>query len=217
MTDARSSYPTPVPPHQAYGALNMQRPFAYNDSNNTTLFVGHLDINISEEELRRTFLPFGEVVLVKVPARKGCGFVQFRTRASAEDAIQKVNGTMIDQKIVRISWGVYPGKQLQQQHFFYQQPQQLRQMQQIESPFQGVVSSPLIGSLSANQSKLPQQMSSQMQQSGPQKQTAVDHQWISILTPQVDNVAANTMVTPDSPQLSSQTSDSNSISSFSME
>lgn len=44
------------------------------------IFVGNLDPNISEEELKQTFLQFGDIVYVKIPAGKGCGFVQFGTR-----------------------------------------------------------------------------------------------------------------------------------------
>ncbi|KAL6223613.1 hypothetical protein ACLB2K_006996 [Fragaria x ananassa] len=78
------------------------------DANNTTIFVGNLDPNISEEELKQTFLQFGDIVYVKIPAGKGCGFVQFGTRASAEEAIQRMQGKMIGQQVVRISWGRSP-------------------------------------------------------------------------------------------------------------
>lgn len=44
------------------------------------IFVGNLDPNVSEEELKQTFLQFGEIIYVKIPVGKGCGFVQFGTR-----------------------------------------------------------------------------------------------------------------------------------------
>ncbi|KAF3452545.1 hypothetical protein FNV43_RR02978 [Rhamnella rubrinervis] len=78
------------------------------DANNTTIFVGNLDPNITEEELKQTFLQFGEIVYVKIPVGKGCGFVQFGTRTSAEEAIQRMQGKMIGQQIVRVSWGRSP-------------------------------------------------------------------------------------------------------------
>ncbi|XP_062085032.1 polyadenylate-binding protein RBP47B' isoform X2 [Humulus lupulus] len=78
------------------------------DANNTTIFVGNLDQNITEEELKQTFLQFGEIVYVKIPAGKGCGFIQFGIRTSAEEAIQKMQGKMIGQQIVRVSWGRSP-------------------------------------------------------------------------------------------------------------
>lgn len=44
------------------------------------IFVGNLDPNIPEEELKQTFLQFGDIVYVKIIVGKGCGFVQFGTR-----------------------------------------------------------------------------------------------------------------------------------------
>lgn len=44
------------------------------------LFVGGLDANVSEDLLRETFCKYGELVHVKIPVGKGCGFVQFAYR-----------------------------------------------------------------------------------------------------------------------------------------
>ncbi|XP_029130253.1 zinc finger BED domain-containing protein RICESLEEPER 2, partial [Cajanus cajan] len=41
------------------------------------IFVGGLDSDISDEELRQPILQFSEVVSVKIPVGKRCGFVQF--------------------------------------------------------------------------------------------------------------------------------------------
>ncbi|XP_021278430.1 polyadenylate-binding protein RBP47B' [Herrania umbratica] len=79
-----------------------------NDSTNTTIFIGNLDPNVTEEELKQLFSPLGEIAYVKIPAAKGCGFVQFATRTSAEEAIQRMQGQMIGQQLVRISWGRSP-------------------------------------------------------------------------------------------------------------
>lgn len=50
------------------------------------IFVGNLDPNITEEELKQTFLQFGEIAYVKIPSGKGCGFVQFGTRCVLHDS-----------------------------------------------------------------------------------------------------------------------------------
>ncbi|XP_015571309.1 polyadenylate-binding protein RBP47B' [Ricinus communis] len=96
---AKAIYPLP-----AYTAPVQVVP-ADNDITNTTIFVGNLDPNVTEEELRPIFLQFGEIVYVKIPVGRGCGFVQFATRASAEEAIQRMQGHVIGQQPVRISWG----------------------------------------------------------------------------------------------------------------
>lgn len=46
------------------------------------LFVGGLDSDVTDELLRQTFSQCGEVVSVKIPAGKGCGFVQFANRCN---------------------------------------------------------------------------------------------------------------------------------------
>ncbi|KAL2968522.1 hypothetical protein AAZX31_15G033300 [Glycine max] len=97
--------PKPVYPVPAYTAPVVQVQPPEYDVNNTAIFVGNLDLNVSEEELKQNFLQFGEIVSVKVQSGKGCGFVQFGTRASAEEAIQKMQEKMIGQQVVRISWG----------------------------------------------------------------------------------------------------------------
>ncbi|KAL4583598.1 hypothetical protein LXL04_008176 [Taraxacum kok-saghyz] len=83
------------------------------DSNNTTIFVGGLDPTVSDEDLRQPFTEYGEILSVKIPVGKGCGFVQFANRNNAEEALQKLNGTAIGKQTVRLSWGRNPAnKQL---------------------------------------------------------------------------------------------------------
>ncbi|OIT26772.1 polyadenylate-binding protein rbp47 [Nicotiana attenuata] len=66
-----------------------------NDLNNTTVYVGNLDPNLTEEEPRQVFLQFGEIVYVKIPASKDCGFVQFAAGSSAEEAIERMQGAVV--------------------------------------------------------------------------------------------------------------------------
>ncbi|XP_075480386.1 polyadenylate-binding protein RBP47C'-like isoform X2 [Primulina tabacum] len=77
------------------------------DSDNTTIFVGGLDPNASDDDLRLSFSQYGEIVSVKIPVGKGCGFVQF-VNSNAEEAMQKLNGTPIGRQTVRLSWGRSP-------------------------------------------------------------------------------------------------------------
>ncbi|PPD84014.1 hypothetical protein GOBAR_DD19060 [Gossypium barbadense] len=78
------------------------------DSSNTTIFVGGLDPNVTEEDLRQPFSQYGELVSVKIPVGKGCGFVRFANRNNAEEALQKLNETNIGKQTVRLSWGRNP-------------------------------------------------------------------------------------------------------------
>ncbi|ODV91244.1 hypothetical protein CANCADRAFT_25868 [Tortispora caseinolytica NRRL Y-17796] len=78
---------------------------APTESNNTTVFVGGLSSRVSEDELRSFFTGFGEIIYVKIPPGKGCGFVQFAQHESAENAIAQMQGFPIGKSRVRLSWG----------------------------------------------------------------------------------------------------------------
>ena len=48
------------------------------------IFVGALDDSVKDEHLRQVFGQFGELVHVKIPANKRCGFVQFADRQGSK-------------------------------------------------------------------------------------------------------------------------------------
>ncbi|KAJ3004892.1 UNVERIFIED_CONTAM: tRNA selenocysteine 1-associated protein 1, partial [Siphonaria sp. JEL0065] len=77
----------------------------FPDPNNTTVFIGGLSPAVGDDELRSHFGQFGEIVYTKIPPGKGCGFVQYSTRQSAEYAIQAMNNAIIGGNRVRLSWG----------------------------------------------------------------------------------------------------------------
>ncbi|XP_018683154.2 polyadenylate-binding protein RBP47C-like isoform X2 [Musa acuminata AAA Group] len=81
------------------------------DSANTTVFVGGLDPEVSEDDLKEAFSQYGEITSVKIPVGKQCGFVLFAHRNNAEEALQQLNGTIIGKQTVRLSWGRNPARQ----------------------------------------------------------------------------------------------------------
>lgn len=85
---------------------------------NTTVFVGGLSCPLKEEELRQYFEIFGDIVYVKIPPGKGCGFVQFVSRQSAEVAMDQMNGYQIGSSRIRLSWGRTRQHNTQQQKPF---------------------------------------------------------------------------------------------------
>ncbi|XP_039044092.1 polyadenylate-binding protein RBP45B-like isoform X1 [Hibiscus syriacus] len=76
-----------------------------NDPNNTTIFVGNLDSDVTEDHLREVFSPYGQLVHVKIPQNKRCGFVQYADRSCAEEALRILNGTQLGGQSIRLSWG----------------------------------------------------------------------------------------------------------------
>lgn len=98
----------PAVPHtsQFIYQVNQQPPLTqFTDPSNTTVFIGGLSSLVSEEELRSCFQPFGQIVYVKIPVGKGCGFVQYVDRVAAETAIAKMQGFPIGNSRIRLSWG----------------------------------------------------------------------------------------------------------------
>uniref|UniRef100_A0A1J3DQL0 Polyadenylate-binding protein RBP45A n=1 Tax=Noccaea caerulescens TaxID=107243 RepID=A0A1J3DQL0_NOCCA len=84
-----------------------------SDPSNTTIFVGALDASVTDDELKSVFGQFGELVHVKIPPGKRCGFVQYTNRASAEQALSLLNGSQLGGQSIRLSWGRSPNKQSQ--------------------------------------------------------------------------------------------------------
>ncbi|KAI9028161.1 hypothetical protein CLU79DRAFT_738046 [Phycomyces nitens] len=78
---------------------------SYSDTMSTTVFVGGINTPISEEELHACFMPFGDISYVKIPPNKGCGFVQFSQRESAEAAINDLSGSVLAGSKLRLSFG----------------------------------------------------------------------------------------------------------------
>ncbi|AGO10144.1 AaceriAAR151Wp [[Ashbya] aceris (nom. inval.)] len=78
---------------------------AGTDSTNTTVFIGGLSNMISESQLHALFMPFGNILSVKVPPGRGCGFVRFENRMDAEAAIQGMQGFIVGGNAIRLSWG----------------------------------------------------------------------------------------------------------------
>lgn len=73
---------------------------------NNKVFVGGLPFSTTEEELREAFSQCGEVTSAKIildretNRSRGFGFVEFATEEAAQQAVDKLNGTMIgDRKI----------------------------------------------------------------------------------------------------------------------
>ncbi|RCH93257.1 hypothetical protein CU097_012898 [Rhizopus azygosporus] len=99
-------------------------PLLQHQDTNTTVFIGGLSVPITEDQLRQYFTPFGVIVYVKIPQGKGCGFVQYTTRSSAELAIQQMNGYQIGNSNIRLSWGTRNHQKQADPSYFSLQQQQ---------------------------------------------------------------------------------------------
>ena len=73
------------------------------------IYLGHLSYEVSEEDVRLAFEPFGQVetatiIKDKYSGRsKGFGFVEMPTKAEAQSAIDGLNGTELKGKTLNVN------------------------------------------------------------------------------------------------------------------
>ena len=75
-----------------------------------TIFVGDLSNDVTDKVLRKAFSGFGEVTDARVMMdtitgrSRGFGFVSYRTRAEAEQAMGQMNGEWLGSRAIRTNW-----------------------------------------------------------------------------------------------------------------
>lgn len=105
----------------------------FNDPANTTVFIGGLNVPLTEAELMDLFSKFGDITYVKIPQGKNCGFVQYFHRSCAELAIAEMQGYDVGGGCkIRVSWGARAAQRnwFARQILMHQQPQQQPPQQQ---------------------------------------------------------------------------------------
>ncbi|XP_048520614.1 nuclear cap-binding protein subunit 2 isoform X2 [Dendroctonus ponderosae] len=87
--------------------------------NSSTLYVGNLSFYTTEEQIYELFAKCGEIRRIIMGLdkykRTPCGFcfVEYYKRADAENCLRYINGTRLDDRIVRTDWdaGYLKGRQ----------------------------------------------------------------------------------------------------------
>ncbi|OWK51144.1 Nucleolysin TIA-1 [Lonchura striata] len=72
---------------------------------NCTVYCGGVTSGLTEQLMRQTFSPFGQIMEIRVFPDKGYSFVRFSSHESAAHAIVSVNGTTIEGHVVKCYWG----------------------------------------------------------------------------------------------------------------
>jgi nuclear cap-binding protein subunit 2 len=76
----------------------------------TTMYVGNLSFYTTEEQIHELFSKAGEVKRIIMGLdrfkKTPCGFcfVEYYTRVDAENCIKYINGTRLDDRVVRADW-----------------------------------------------------------------------------------------------------------------
>ena len=77
---------------------------------NMNIYIGNLSLEVTEEELRREFLAFGEVISLIIMndkyigsgQQRGYGFVEMATKAEGEAAIATLNEKMLKHMTINV-------------------------------------------------------------------------------------------------------------------
>ncbi len=73
------------------------------------IYVGSLSYNVTEEDLKQAFEPFGEVESVRIikdmytGRSKGFGFVEMPAKSDAQSAIESLNGKELKGRTVKVN------------------------------------------------------------------------------------------------------------------
>jgi RNA recognition motif-containing protein len=73
------------------------------------IYVGNLSREVTEDELRKAFEPFGQVTSVNIikdrysGESRGFGFVEMSTKTEAQAAINGLNGTSMKERTLSVS------------------------------------------------------------------------------------------------------------------
>jgi RNA recognition motif-containing protein len=74
-----------------------------------TVFVSNLMSSFSEEDLKKTFSPYGEVISCKIITdvysgdSKGCGFVEMSNGNEGMEAIAQLDGKLVNGRPIAVS------------------------------------------------------------------------------------------------------------------
>ena len=74
------------------------------------IYVGNLSLNVTEEELRREFIAYGEVISVTVMndeyigsgQPRGYGFVEMASKSESQAAIMNLDGKKFGDRVIKV-------------------------------------------------------------------------------------------------------------------
>jgi len=78
---------------------------ALTSPTNTTVYVGNIAPEVSEQTLHAAFQDYGTIEEIRIQKEKGFAFVRYSTHDSATRAISGVNGKVLGSRAIKVSWG----------------------------------------------------------------------------------------------------------------
>ncbi|KAL8592134.1 hypothetical protein ACOMHN_033505 [Nucella lapillus] len=102
-------------PKENVKQLSYEEVFNQSSQSNCTVYCGGVSAGLTDELMRNTFKQFGTINEIRVFKEKGYAFIRFSSKDAATNAICTVNGTTINDQVVKCSWGKEPNESGQPQ------------------------------------------------------------------------------------------------------
>uniref|UniRef100_A0A7E4ZXV8 Nucleolysin TIA-1/TIAR n=1 Tax=Panagrellus redivivus TaxID=6233 RepID=A0A7E4ZXV8_PANRE len=101
----RTNWATRRTPEDEKKALSYDQIFNATASDNTTVYLGNLGTNTTEDAVREAFQKFGAIKEIRMFAQQNYGFVTYEAKESAAKAILEMSFEELDGQMLRCSWG----------------------------------------------------------------------------------------------------------------
>ncbi|PIO77761.1 hypothetical protein TELCIR_00102 [Teladorsagia circumcincta] len=101
----RTNWATRRPADEAREKLTFEQVFNSTKPDNTSVYVGNVNPNTTENDLREPFSVHGEITEVRLFKAQGYAFVRYERKECATNAIMDMNGKEIGGNTIRCSWG----------------------------------------------------------------------------------------------------------------
>lgn len=107
-----AAFPPPVP--RPYVAPKTRGPGPNDPNSYARLYVGSLNFNLTDDDIRQVFQPFGAIEYVDLHRdqitgkSKGYAFVQFKNMHDAKNAMEKMNGFQLAGRALRVEIKAQP-------------------------------------------------------------------------------------------------------------
>ncbi|KAM9841481.1 cytotoxic granule associated RNA binding protein TIA1-like isoform 1-T1 [Aulostomus maculatus] len=107
----RTNWATRKPAPKAQNESSSSKQLSFDEvlnqssPSNCTVYCGGVTAGLTEQIMRQTFSPFGQIMEIRVFPDKGYSFVRFNSHEAAAHAIVSVNGTSVEGYVVKCYWG----------------------------------------------------------------------------------------------------------------
>ncbi|CAJ0609730.1 unnamed protein product [Cylicocyclus nassatus] len=101
----RTNWATRRSADEAREKLTFEQVFNSTKPDNTSVYVGNVNPNTTENDLREPFSVHGEITEVRLFKAQGYAFVRYERKECATNAIMDMNGKEIGGNTIRCSWG----------------------------------------------------------------------------------------------------------------